>query len=328
MTILASQIVADVREKSSLFNNNLFSDAQIVGLFNDGASELYDWMVAQFEAWFLTSVDFSLAGGIGANVFPMPMDKLLKDNTLEMNPTNNTPIPIPRLGSWSDRNRIGWTAGGCSLDGGRRYYPAGSNLMVFPPQNSAGSYRLWYTPKYIPVGLPVAGVPLRSFNVASSDAPVQTGPAVFGFNFANGGFTSADVGAVVTPAFTNASGIPWNTPFTVSIVNSGTQITVVEPMPATAGFTGPATGTVAVTNQPVGTVPSFNVVMEPWVLYPEVHASIAIRTSRQQDTSDLQPKLAGLKQRIASATANRTEEVPQSPLRDGQRIGNSYFGAG
>ena len=151
MTIAAGQIVADIRQLSSLFNNNLFSDSQILGLFNDGAGELYDWMVGQFETWFLTSVDFALAGGVGGNIFPMPMATLLKDNTLELNPTSNTPVSIPRLGSWGDRNRIGLVAGGFGLDGGRRYYPAGSNLMVFPPNLAGGSYRLWYTPKYIPI---------------------------------------------------------------------------------------------------------------------------------------------------------------------------------
>ena len=94
----------------------------------------------------------------------------------------------------------------------------------------------------------------------------------------------------------------------------------------TTSLISEAAGSIIVTW--VGPLSVFNTVMEPWVLYPEIHAAIAVRTSRQQDTSDLQPKLAGLKQRIATATANRTEEVPQTPLRDGQRWANWYGGAG
>lgn len=229
MATVASDVVAKIRELSSLFNNNLFDDTAIIGLYNDGAGELYDWMVGTFETWFLDKVDFSLPfiGQTDPNVFPMPMDLLLKDNTLEMNPSaaGRVPLLVPRLSTWSDR----FQSGGPTPCGGRRYFPAGSNLMVFPANNSAGNYRLWYTPKYIPIALP-------------SD-PVQ-------------------------------------------------------------------------------------VAIEPWVLYPEIHASIAIRTSRQQDTADLQGKLASLKQRIETAVSNRTEEVAQSPLRDGNRWGNYWYGLG
>lgn len=314
MTIAAAQIVADVRQLSSLFNNNLFTDAQIVKLFNDGAGELYDWMVGQFETWFLTSVDFTLAGGIGANIFAMPMDKLLKDNTLERSPTSNTPIPIPRLGSWGDRNRIGLTAGGFGLDGGRRYYPAGSNLMIFPPNLAGGDYRLWYTPKYIPIALnpippAVAGTPavFTAFGTAGS------------MTFTGGGFTQANIGDTVT--ITGAATSANNGSYLILLVTDGNNITT-----ANLGSVSELAFTSVVVVQPAGTTNAFNTAMEPWVLYPEVHAAISIRTSRQQDTSDLQPKLAQLKQRIATATANRTEEVPQSPLRDNTRWANWYYG--
>jgi len=61
----------------------------------------------------------------------------------------------------------------------------------------------------------------------------------------------------------------------------------------------------------------------PWALYLKVHASIAIRTSRQQDTSDLQAKLQQLKQRIAASVKNRTEAPRQAPLKRRRRI-NGY----
>jgi len=308
MTTTAAQIVANVRRLSSLFNNNLLSDTQIVTLFNDGATELYDWMVGQFETWFLTSVDFSLSGGVGQNIFPMPMDKLLKDNTLELSPTNNTPINIPRLGSWGDRNRIGQTAGGFGLCGGRRYYPAGSNLMVFPPNLAAGSYRLWYTPKYIPVVLAVAPTgTLTAFGAAGS------------VTFTGGAVTSANIGDTLT--FAGATTSANNGSWAILLVTDANNI-VTTNVASVSEVAGAAT----VVDQPVNTTPNFNTVMEPWVLYPEIHAAISIRTSRQKDTSDLQPKLAQLKQRIETATANRTEEVSQSPLRDLQTWGNGYYG--
>lgn len=319
MTVLATQAVADVRQLSSLFNNNLFSDAQIVNLFNDGASELYDFMVGQFETWFLASVDFTLAGGVGGNVFPMPMDLLLKDNTLELNPTNNVPIPVPRLGTWADRNR-GWGPGGYfGTNGGRRYYPAGSNLMVFPPDLAAGNYRLWYTPKYIPISLPYAIPPSVPTVPATINAIGAGGGGLTAISFNGSAWTAASTGDtfIVSNSSNGNDGI-----YPIFAVNDSADITITGMLTAESG-TG-VTGIV----QPAGTTNAFNVVMEPWVLYPEVHAAIAIRTSRQQDTSDLQPKLAQLKQRIATATANRTEEVPQTPLRDSMNWGGGYFNGG
>ena len=301
MTTTAATIVANVRRLSSLFNNNLFSDAQIVTLFNDGASELYDWMVGQFETWFLTFVDFSLSGGVGQNTFAMPMDKLLKDNTREKNPASNNPINVPRLSSWSDRNSfpgIGYGGiggqGGCGI----RYYPAGSNLMIFPPNSAAGNFRLWYTPKYIPIVLPTAPTgTLTAFGAAGS------------MTFTGGAFTSANIGDVLTIA--GATTPANNGTYTilglvdVNNINTSNLSSVSE-----------VAGAATVIDQPAGTTNIFNTAMEPWVLYPEIHAAVQIRTSRQQDTADLVGKLAALKQRIESATANRTEEVPQTPLRD------------
>lgn len=319
MTTTAETIVANVRRLSSLFNNDLFSDSQIVTLFNDGAAELYDWMVGQYETWFLTSVDFSLAGGIGQNIFAMPMDKLLKDNTLERNPTNNTPIPIPRLGSWGDRNRIGLVSGGFGLDGGRRYYPAGSNLIVFPPNLAGGDYRLWFTPKYIPIAL-IVPIPSAVSTVPATINVISAGGgghSVIGFN--GSAWDQTYVGATLIIANSSNGN---NGSYPIFSVADNADITVTGTLAAESG-----TGVTA-TVQPAGTTDAFNTVMEPWVLYPEIHAAISIRTSRQQDTSDLQPKLLQLKQRIATATANRTEEVSQSPLRDGMRWANWYGGSG
>jgi hypothetical protein len=61
----------------------------------------------------------------------------------------------------------------------------------------------------------------------------------------------------------------------------------------------------------------------PWALYLKVHASIAIRTSRQQDASDLQAKLQALKQRIAGSVKNRTQAPRQAPITRRRRI-NGY----
>lgn len=62
-------------------------------------------------------------------------------------------------------------------------------------------------------------------------------------------------------------------------------------------------------------------ILLPWKLYIVVHASITIRTARQQDTSQLEAKLQGLKARVTKMAANRTEMVTQAPYMRKSRRG-------
>ena len=63
--------------------------------------------------------------------------------------------------------------------------------------------------------------------------------------------------------------------------------------------------------------------MLPWALYIKIHASIAVRTGRQQDTSALEQKLAGIKQRVAGSVKNRTQIPRQAPNTRRRRV-NGY----
>lgn len=63
-----------------------------------------------------------------------------------------------------------------------------------------------------------------------------------------------------------------------------------------------------------GTLTELPQVLTPWALFLKVHASIAIRTSRQQDTRDLQAKLQQQRARAVSAAKTRSEGVTQPPV--------------
>jgi hypothetical protein len=68
--------------------------------------------------------------------------------------------------------------------------------------------------------------------------------------------------------------------------------------------------------------------MNPWLLYIKVHASIAIRTGRQQDTSALEAKLSQERGRIIALAANRQEDVTQAPITRWRRGRYGYGGYG
>jgi hypothetical protein len=307
MSLTAEQAVSDIRPLSSLFNNNLLSDAQIVKLFNDGASELYDYMVMRYEQYFtLVPYDFTIPS-TGGNTVKIPVDVFLKDNTCELNPSTTSPQPVPRLGSWEDRLQTFYAA-----PYGPRYWIGGDTLFIFPPNAAAGNYRLWYTPKYQPIALfspvPNDGTPATINGFA---ATINT------ISFTHGMWTTAYVGQQIQ--IQGASNPANNGVFTISAVNDFNTITVA----ATLTTETPTTATALVI--PPGYVNQLSTIMDPWFLYGEVHASISIRSSRQQDTSDLTPKLAALLQRVEAATSNRSEEVAQSPLREVRPYRDGYL---
>lgn len=67
--------------------------------------------------------------------------------------------------------------------------------------------------------------------------------------------------------------------------------------------------------------------LTPWLLYIKAHASIAIRTGRQQDTSALEAKLSQERGRILALAANRSQDVTQAPITRGRR-GRYGYGSG
>ena len=196
-SILVTDLIADIRTLSGLRNNQVFLDADIRLMVLDAGQELYDDIEGSFQAYIVTTFDFTLAAGAFSVALPADFKR---DNSLTYNPASSCPTPVQPLGSWLER--AGATTSGMG-----------------------GSYRLYYTPFF-----------------------------------------------------------------------------------ATSG----AGGTEAL---PVS--------MTPWALYIKVHASIAIRTSRQQDTGALEAKLQELKQRIAGSVKNRTQAPRQAPITRRRRT-NGY----
>lgn len=197
-SILVADLIADVRTLSGLRNNQVLLDSDIRLMVLDAGQELYDDIEGSFQAYIVTTFDFTLTT---TNSVALPAD-FKRDNSLTYNPASQSPSPVKPLGSWLER-------GGANTSG------------------MAGAYRLYYTPFF-----------------------------------------------------------------------------------ATSGSGGTEALPVAST---------------PWALYVKTHAAIAVRTMRQQDTSALEQKLQGLKQRIAGSVKNRTQSPRQAPITR-RRAFNGYDG--
>lgn len=319
MAVSVETLIADTRLESGLRNNRVFSDDQIAGFLTNGFWALRDLMIAKFAYWFRAEYNFSLAGGVTGNVLELsevPDLEMIQGLFLVGSAGN-----LQRVDMLSSISEIGYLsstypfADNYSFNGyvGRKYFPDGDKLFVYPAANASGNYRLIYTPQAQRLALPAT----RTFDVNSADNDPPSGSTDYGrWTFANGDFTSQDVGGTLTPTFATPNE-DFNLDYTiVSVVNS-TTINVTPDPSLIGSFTGPAAGTVSVEYQPSGTIGSLPVVLTPWQRYLVLYASIIIRQSRRQPMGDIELQFQQIEKRITALTKQRSEGVRQAPITRG-----------
>lgn len=365
MAVLVQDLVDDIRLLSNLKNNQFFSDQDIAGFASDAAKELADIFIAVNEHYLMVPFDFTLAGGVGANVAALPED-FQRSNILLRNPTQPNPERVRMLASLVERST-------CNVFGpgfGRRYFISssadGATLEMLPAPSAAGSYRLLYTPQLADLAL---SVPANETVVLAQVAPLSTlgtvtyhdgpGPGksirIIGAGDAMSidGVAPADSSQVrvliageaaalnnglyrVSENHINGGGTFICTIFRVDDYDEDSEIATGDIVSVTGGntFAGAQfeqTATpISIDVDPLTFVQlqpqQLPAIFAPWALYLKTHAAIAIRQARQQPTDDLNVKLTGLKLRAQKMAANRTEEVQQAPISTHRRGGQ--WGAG
>lgn len=326
MAVLVSDLIAKVRIQSGLRNNRLFSDDVIAGLLDDAWKEEYDVFVESFAHWTSKTFPFSITGSTPDTarlnlVTDVPDLQMVQGvNWVQ----GNVRTPLLELGSFAERNQSGGGAYGIFGGiGGRRYFPNGDYLELYPSQSAQGDYELVYTPQAETLALPVT----VSFDIGDSATTAGAGDGdPLKFSFPEATFTSDMVGGTITVAF--SAGPPDNTVFngTYDIVSilSPTLVVTSGTMGSTP-LTDPSAGTITITYQTAGTRSTLPIAFGPWALFLTTHASIAVRTSRQQNTTELERKLVVEHARIAAMSKQRAEGVTQAPWVRRGRIGG-YFG--
>lgn len=360
MTVTVQQIVDQVRILSDLKRNLYYSDTDISEFIDDAGKELADIFIDAQEHYFQSHVDFTLAGGQGANTLTLP-DDFQKADILLRDPTTDQPSRVPKLGSELERTAA-LSSAYLYAGAGRRYFIADQTLELLPPSMASGNYRLLYTPQFASLAFP---------RTPTFTVPVAAIPGTVG-----AGFSMIPSGAEPGTIWTATTDNPW-------ILNGVTMSTLTPPYllltgranpaengvfvktsqgPGTAtlarlttvtGFPGtvlPAKGqTILVTGGTVGAgyyiqtntpivldtdainiVPPFlPAALTPWQRYLKVYGALTVRRGRRQPAIDLQAELETLKKRAAKAAANRTEEPKQAPITRGRAYPfGGTFGSG
>lgn len=108
---------------------------------NAGYSALWDLVVQSFGDHFVSSADFTITGGIGANTYTLPADFYVLKG-VDKDPTTSGRYPVPKF-NWHERNGTRTIS----------YRLMGALLRFEPAEICAGNYRIWYTPGYTPLSV-------------------------------------------------------------------------------------------------------------------------------------------------------------------------------
>jgi hypothetical protein len=340
VAVSTADLVAQTRLASGLRNNRLWSDDQICDALTDGYADLRDRLIVRFAAWFKSEVEFTLSNGEGNNVFDLTtVPDFQMAQGLDLLNNGAPPFTVPMLDSFAERNQYNnlWPLGvGWSFNGylGRRYWIDGDTLTVYPSQNASGNYRLIYTPMLDRIALPIT----TTFAIDTGDLPAVP---------PTGGLAGTGSWALLNSELNDLvptdGSVDMNLTFTsppASVAFSGAYPIVSLGLPptfgrptmgcsnlaSTAGFASPPVGTGTYTYQAIGTIGELPQPLTPWAKYIVLYASLVIRTSRQQQTQDLELQFQQMQARVTAATKQRSEGIRQAPLVRGW--GGGFGGGG
>ncbi len=330
MGVSVETLIAATRIDSGLRNNRYFSDDQIAEKLTDAYADLRDLMIVRFAFWFKKEFSFTLAGGIGGNILTLSenVPDLEQIQGLNLIDSQGNPQTVTMLSSFAERNQFNasWPfTMGNAFNGfaGRRYWPDGDDLEVLPVANSAGNYKLIYTPQQERLALPVLE---RTFAVNGGDQPGTAGPGpsnAWLLGAAN--FVSADVGRTLVPAFA-APNEAWNISYEVTEFLSSTAVAVAPDPNAIGVFDQPPSGTWSVYEQPAGTIGELPDALTPWTKYIQLKAAIAIRSGRRQPIGPLDAQFQREEKKLIAITKQRGHGVMQAPITNTNWGGGYGFG--
>lgn len=314
MTILLSSLIYDAQRAADMINSSFVSIPTWIAWATQAESQLYGKVFSVYKDTFYKATvpsgaspptsypDIVLVNGVGNNVVTLPTDfRALRG--LSQDPDLASRKTIPKF-NFAERdyfrNGTGLAAFGPSSNTKAYRVVARSTLIVEPPENCGGTYRLYY------VNGPTAfGGMSRQFVIGGGDLPVVSGTS-FRFQFANGAFSSpADLGAGLLVQFDTAHG-QWSGAYTVSAVISSTVVEVVGAFPPPGLFTGTPSGTVTVF---AAATNALMPELEPWQEYVSQAMARKALLKEESDISAVDQRMAEIVVDLQTETETDENQV-------------------
>jgi hypothetical protein len=243
---LVQQLVSDVRTDSDLNVSQVYVDQQIATLISDAGSSLRDAFTGANQKYNISTFDFTLVGGVGANQVTLPAD-FQQGHSVDVNPTTPQPYTLRYLTNWLDRNKLNNALifGGGPGGGPREYYLLDNQLVVLPAMGAAGNFRLYYTPMWTPLAIPAAllieTAVISIPNPGDTSMGIEAGGVSFNAGTGNTPFISSDVGdqLVITGAVNSDN----NGSFTITSLLTAARVGIAGSH-TSEGFPPSATATI------------------------------------------------------------------------------------
>jgi hypothetical protein len=112
------------------------TDTEIMRRITEAMYTLYDLMLNGDPHFYVLTASFTLSSTNSFALSTLPDPGFYRVMGLEYQAGGPSPIDVHRF-TFAERNR----------QGRRTYSIEGANLLVYPPQNFAGTYTLWYNPR-------------------------------------------------------------------------------------------------------------------------------------------------------------------------------------
>ena len=170
------------RERCGIVNNDVVTDTELQRMLNLALGNLDQILATQYEDYRLTTFLASLAGGVGNNRIPLPVD-FLKLRGVDFGSPNQW-ITLYGFGL-QERNRFSNPIVSMFvpyLNGATRSVRVMDQFIYIEPAIvSAGQYQCWYTPKFMDLVNPSDQLPIYmdaegwvEYAVASAGVKIYT----------------------------------------------------------------------------------------------------------------------------------------------------------
>lgn len=142
--MILSDLILAARQRADMVNSTFIQDAEWTSYINNSYAELYDLLVSRFEDYYSKTTTFTLTSSNSQNL-PADFYKV-RGVDFQLSPGDWATL---RKFNFSERNRIdNVTLRTVRGQFDKQYRVMGGRLLVLPENNAAGTYRLWYIPRY------------------------------------------------------------------------------------------------------------------------------------------------------------------------------------
>jgi hypothetical protein len=149
---MSSTTLAQFRDRAreiADYQNSLFvTDTELNKIINEGAKELYDWIVERYEDYYMADpVETTITSPAGVIDLTVVLPNFYKLRGIDYK-IDNTNWENMRRFNWKERNRFTYNTTTLARRGGvvRVYRIVGNNIRVLPESSANGTYRLWHIP--------------------------------------------------------------------------------------------------------------------------------------------------------------------------------------